>query len=68
MRLLFSDETMTPNFIGVSALCRSYQSDKEHRGEYLSALWNTAGGGTGGGLLLEFETGTGVQGGSKRDL
>ena len=56
MRLLFSDETMTPNFIGVSALCRSYQSDKEHRGEYLSALWNTAGGGTGGGLLLEFET------------
>lgn len=56
MKLWFSDGSETPNFIGVSALCRSYQSDKEHRGEYLSALWNTAGGGTGEGVLLKFET------------
>lgn len=55
MRLLFSDETTTPNFIGISTLYQAYQNDRRHRGEYLSALWNTAGEGTGRGLLRDFE-------------
>lgn len=55
MILLFSDGSQSSNFMGIVHLSRSYQNDKTHRGQYLSAMWETAGEGNGGGLLKEFE-------------